>query len=129
MTKRLEFYRCKICGNTVQVLLNGEGELVCCGEQMELLSPKTVDEMKEKHVPIFMRGDKNTISVKVGSELHPMTDEHYVMFIETISADKNKISIEYLYPSMPPEIFSNINEDIALEYCNIHGLWEGKNND
>lgn len=129
MTKRLEMYRCKICGNFVQVLLNGEGELVCCGEPMELLNPKTIDVMKEKHVPKFIRHDNGAISVRVGSELHPMTDEHYIMFIETVSSDKNKITIEYLYPLMSPEIFSNINDGTALEYCNIHGLWEGKNND
>jgi len=31
-----EVYRCEICGNVVQVLEVGGGELVCCGEPMVL---------------------------------------------------------------------------------------------
>ena len=29
-----EVYRCEICGNTVEVIQNGAGTLVCCGEAM-----------------------------------------------------------------------------------------------
>ena len=31
-----QVYRCEICGNVVQVLEDGGGELVCCGEPMVL---------------------------------------------------------------------------------------------
>ena len=37
MTEKLELYKCSVCGNLVQVLLNGVGELNCCGQPMELL--------------------------------------------------------------------------------------------
>ena len=30
-----ERYRCNICGNEVEVIKAGGGELVCCGEPME----------------------------------------------------------------------------------------------
>jgi len=33
-----EKYRCNICGNEVTVTKAGGGELVCCGEPMELLA-------------------------------------------------------------------------------------------
>lgn len=33
-------YRCNICGNEVIVTKVGGGTLVCCGEEMELISPK-----------------------------------------------------------------------------------------
>jgi desulfoferrodoxin-like iron-binding protein len=30
-------FRCNICGNEVEVIKAGGGELVCCGEAMELM--------------------------------------------------------------------------------------------
>jgi desulfoferrodoxin-like iron-binding protein len=33
-----EKYRCNICGNEVTVTKSGGGTLVCCGEDMELVS-------------------------------------------------------------------------------------------
>jgi desulfoferrodoxin-like iron-binding protein len=33
-----EKYRCNICGNEVSVTKVGGGTLVCCGEDMELIS-------------------------------------------------------------------------------------------
>lgn len=32
-----EVYKCSICGNVVEVKEAGGGELVCCGQPMELL--------------------------------------------------------------------------------------------
>jgi desulfoferrodoxin-like iron-binding protein len=37
MTKIGETYRCEICGNVVEVLEEGGGQLVCCGEAMKLI--------------------------------------------------------------------------------------------
>ena len=39
MTEKLELYKCHICGNLIQVILNGVGELVCCGNPMGHLTP------------------------------------------------------------------------------------------
>jgi desulfoferrodoxin-like iron-binding protein len=38
MTKKGEIYVCEICGNKVQVLETGGGTLVCCGQDMTLVS-------------------------------------------------------------------------------------------
>ena len=38
MTKKGEVYLCEICGNKVQVLEVGPGTLVCCGEDMKLVT-------------------------------------------------------------------------------------------
>ena len=35
MAKFKEIYKCEICGNIVEVLHEGQGVLVCCGEEME----------------------------------------------------------------------------------------------
>jgi len=29
-TERLQVYKCEVCGNIVEVVHNGVGELVCC---------------------------------------------------------------------------------------------------
>jgi superoxide reductase len=38
MTEKGQIYKCDICGNVVSVLEAGDGDLVCCGENMRLLS-------------------------------------------------------------------------------------------
>lgn len=129
MTERLELYRCDICGNLVQVILSGEGELVCCGEPMKLVKGKHQEEMKtEKHVPVFKVNDDNKNIVQVGSILHPMEKEHYIMFIETISQDKNHLELQYLHPGDKPEMIleNKFGKTLAYEFCNLHGLWEGE---
>lgn len=129
MTQRLELYRCSVCGNLVQVILEGKGELVCCGEPMKLLNPQTEEEGKtEKHVPVFIKQDENEEIIQVGSIPHPMEESHYIMFIEAISDDKNRLELKYLYPQEEAKMFIKEGGErvCALEYCNLHGLWEGK---
>lgn len=123
MTEKLEIYKCNVCGNIVQVLVSSFGSLVCCGQEMEHLVPKNVDEYAEKHVPVTEQKENGETVVVVGSEMHPMSDEHYIVMIEAISKDKNKVELEFLYPSMKPQMLTNIADATALEYCNIHGLW------
>lgn len=129
MTKKLEMYKCGVCGNFVEVVLSGIGELVCCGQPMNLLKPNTTDAATEKHVPFFVKKD-NELDVRVGSVLHPMTDEHYIQFIEVVSEDERYVKRKYLYPTEEP-IFPlkwyDIGTLTAREFCNIHGLWEAKN--
>ena len=40
MTKVGEVYKCEICGNIVDVLHEGAGQLVCCGQPMKLIKKK-----------------------------------------------------------------------------------------
>ncbi len=128
--ERLDLYRCEICGNLVEVILSGEGELVCCGQPMKKLDAKTQENaMLEKHVPVFVKNQDNGNEVRVGEVLHPMTDEHYIMFIETISEDKNNAQLQYLYPGDEPKMIlqEKLGKTYAREFCNLHGLWEGNN--
>ena len=73
MTKKLEMYKCDVCGNFVEVVLSGVGELVCCGQPMNLLKANTTDAAQEKHVPFFVKKDAE-LEIKIGSVAHPMTD-------------------------------------------------------
>ena len=55
MTEKLQLYRCNICNNLVEVLIEGKGELVCCGQPMELITEHESDvkELNDKHVPVI----------------------------------------------------------------------------
>jgi superoxide reductase len=124
MTERLQVYRCEICGNIVEVLHEGQGELVCCGEPMKLLVEGAVDAAKEKHVPVVEK-TAGGIKVRVGSVPHPMEEKHYIEWIEVI-ADGTAYR-QFLKPGDAPEAAFDIQADgiTAREYCNIHGLWKG----
>lgn len=123
MAKQLGIYKCEICGNIVEVLHAGDGELVCCGQPMKLMAENTVDAAKEKHVPVIEKTDKG-ILVKVGSVAHPMEDKHYIEWIELLA--DGKAYRQFLKPGGKPEALFTIKADKveAREYCNLHGLWK-----
>ena len=124
MTERLQVYKCEVCGNIVEVLHEGEGELVCCKQPMKLLVENTVDAAKEKHVPVVEKTAEG-IKVKVGSVAHPMEEKHYIEWIEVIA--DGKAYRQFLKPGDTPEATFNIAAEqvTAREYCNLHGLWKG----
>ena len=123
MAEQLEIYKCDACGNIVEVLHGGGGELVCCGESMKLFVENTFDAAKEKHVPVI---EKTTdgFKVTVGSVAHPMEAKHYIEWIEVIAGGKTYR--QFLKPGDKPEATFCIDADqvTAREYCNLHGLWK-----
>jgi len=123
MTGRKQVYRCGICGNIVEVLHAGEGELVCCGQPMELLQEKTADVGQEKHVPVVETAGGGT-KVKVGDVPHPMEEKHYIEWIEVVTDDESLR--QFLKPGNSPEAGFEVGGKrvVAREYCNIHGLWK-----
>ena len=123
MAKRLEVYKCGVCGNIIEVLHGGKGELVCCGKPMNLLVENTVDAAKEKHVPVIEKVDGG-VKVKVGEVAHPMEEKHWIEWVEIIA--DGKTYRQYLNPGEVPEAIFNVTADqiTAREYCNIHGLWK-----
>ena len=125
MAVKLEVYKCAVCGNIVEVLHGGDGQLVCCGKPMEKLAAKTADVGKEKHVPVIEKIEGG-IKVKVGSIPHPMEEKHYIEWIE-ILAD-GRVYRQFLNPGQAPEAIFNVQARsiTAREYCSIHSLWEGK---
>jgi superoxide reductase len=124
MAERLEVYKCDVCGNIVEVVHGGGGELVCCGEPMKLLVENTVDAAKEKHVPVIEKVEGG-VKVKVGDVPHPMEEKHYIEWIEIIVGDK--ADRQFLNPGEAPEAFFKTDAEnvTAREYCNLHGLWKG----
>ncbi|MDD4179496.1 MAG: desulfoferrodoxin [Candidatus Margulisbacteria bacterium] len=122
---RLEVYKCSVCGNMVEVIHVGGGELVCCGKPMVLQIENTVDAAKEKHVPVIEK-DGNGYLVKIGAVPHPMEEKHYIEWIELI-VDGSAYR-KFLKPGDKPEAFFELTgaNITAREYCNLHGLWSVK---
>lgn len=123
MAKRLQIYKCEVCGNIVEMMHGGKGDLVCCGEKMKLFDEKTADSTTEKHVPVVEKIDGG-FKVTVGSTLHPMEEKHYIEWIQIIA--DGKTYRQFLNPGDAPEAVFKIDADkvTAREYCNVHGLWK-----
>lgn len=120
MVERKEVYKCEICGNIVEVVHEGGGILICCGQPMKLQKENEVDASQEKHVPVI-KGKK----VKIGSVKHPMTAEHYIEWIEATSED-GQVAKVFLKPDSKPEAKFSFKVISARAYCNLHGLWKSK---
>ncbi len=123
MSERGQVYKCALCGQIVEVLHGGEGELVCCGEAMKRMVENTVDAAKEKHVPVIERV-ADGVWVRIGSVAHPMEEKHFIEWIDLVA--DGKFYRQYLNPGDKPEAFFAVKGATlaAREYCNLHGLWK-----
>ena len=123
--KTRDIYRCKTCKLQLEVTAGANEQIpVCCGTQMELQTPNTVDAAKEKHVPVVEECDGG-ILVKVGSVPHPMTEDHYIEWIEVING--SYVNRFHLKPGDLPQaafFVPNGPRLIIRESCNKHGIWE-----
>lgn len=130
MTEKKQIYKCSICGNIVEVLHTGVGELVCCGEAMNLIISKEKEEGTEKHLPVVQEiianvcSDKDGFKIKVGEVEHPSEENHYIEWIEINTID-GKSGKKFLKPGDKPEAVFQVRTEIESVriYCNIHGLW------
>lgn len=123
MIQMRQVYKCEVCGNMVEVIHNSGGTLVCCGQNMTLVTENTQDAAVEKHIPVVEKTE-NGVLVKIGAVPHPMLDSHYIEWIEVQT--ENKVYRTYLKPGQKPEAEFMISEEITVvrEYCNVHGLWK-----
>lgn len=122
MAKRNEVYKCEQCNNIVEVIVPTDNEL--CG--FKQLKENTTDAATEKHVPVVEKIEGG-YRVTVGEVEHPMTEAHYIQFIELIT-DNNEVLRKYLTPTDKPvaEFKTDAKNVYAREYCNLHGLWRSK---
>ncbi len=133
MTKEKQIYRCNICGNIVEVLHSGVGELVCCNQKMELLKEIEEDTGVEKHLPVIKEippktcQGKDGFKISVGEKEHPSEKDHYIEWIEINTAD-GKSGKKFLAPGDVPivDFYTRIEVKSIRVYCNIHGLWKKK---
>lgn len=112
-----------ICGNTIEMIEAQQPNVVCCGQEMNLMQEKTEDQGQEKHVPIVEEGEK--VKVTVGEIEHPMEENHFIELVELIKDDK-VIAGKWLSPGMKPvaEFCTEETNVNARIYCNVHGAWK-----
>jgi superoxide reductase len=123
MTEVNQIYKCNVCGNILELVHNGAGELVCCGQPMELKQEKNEEEGTEKHKPVIERTDTGVI-VKVGETPHPMESEHYIEWIEVITEHRTYRKRLDIDQEPWAEFFLQAEHIQARAYCNVHGLWK-----
>lgn len=123
MAKQLQVYKCELCGNIVEMLHGGDGELVCCGQPMKLYVENTVDAAKEKHVPVIEKV-AGGFRVNVGAVDHPMEQKHFIEWIELIA--DGKAHRQFLKAGDKPEATFLVDavHVAARGWCNLHGLWK-----
>ena len=92
---------------------------------MKEIIPGTVDASHEKHVPVY-EVNGNVVTVKIGSEAHPMIEAHYIPWVALESKFGNQRKT--LSPGNAPEVsFALVEGDevkAVYAYCNLHGLWK-----
>ncbi len=125
MTKTNEVYKCMVCGNIVEMVHSGAGELVCCGKLMNIQTENIVEAATEKHIPVIEKTG-NKLKITVGEVNHPMEESHFIEWIEVIT--KEGVFRNNLTPSDEPVAEFEINTDdfVVRAYCNLHGLWSNK---
>ena len=125
MAEKLEVYKCEGCGNIIEVLHGGPGDLACCGTPMKLMKEGTVDAAKEKHIPVIEK-TADGYKVTVGSVAHPMEEKHFIEWIELIADGKSYR--QFLAPGQAPEAEFCVKAETftAREYCNLHGHWKAE---
>jgi len=126
MTERNQVYKCDICGNIVEVIHAGKGQLVCCGQPMTPMELKVTEEGGyEKHLPVVEK-DGNKYTVTVGSVEHPMLEAHWIEWV--VLDTESGVLRRYLNPGEKPVAVFKTKEKVlqAREYCNLHGHWSTK---
>jgi len=118
-----QVFKCDICGNVVEMLYDGNTPVSCCGQPMISLVAESKEESKEKHVPVITKTPEGLL-VKIGSTPHPMTQEHYIVWVELVVGDE--VYRRQLKPGMKPELLFRVHgEDVKVRcYCNLDGMWK-----
>ncbi|MCL2061668.1 MAG: desulfoferrodoxin [Firmicutes bacterium] len=119
-----KFALCAHCGNLVGMIQDASVPLVCCGQEMKVLTPHTAEAGVEKHLPVVSLS-YDSAHVKIGSLPHPMEEAHHIsfVFVETQNGGQRK----RLSVGDKPEVAFSFIDDKPLAvyaYCNLHGLWK-----
>ncbi|MBR6813340.1 MAG: desulfoferrodoxin, partial [Tidjanibacter sp.] len=113
-----KFYKCNICGNVIEKVVDSKVPVVCCGQKMEELIPNTVEASGEKHIPVVTFLDDNTIKVEVGSVHHPMLPEHHISFVY-VETDHGGIRVDLKDEPVAVISLGNAKPVAVYEYCNL----------
>jgi DNA-binding XRE family transcriptional regulator/desulfoferrodoxin (superoxide reductase-like protein) len=111
--KKVKFYVCPNCGNTMTV--TGDPEISCCGRKLVPLIPKPTDEFHKLTVEEVEDDYYITFT-------HEMSKTHYLSFVAYVAYDK--VFLIKLYPEQSGEVrFPKMYGGNIYFCCNQHGLW------
>lgn len=120
----MKFYRCKTCGKLVTAREN-ENPVCCGGTDFEEIIPNTTEAATEKHIPVLSR-EGQTVTVTVGSVLHPSLENHYIEWI--LLETKGGAECRELKPGDEPiaQFYVAEDDEVTAAYasCNLHGIWK-----
>ena len=119
-----KFFICKHCGNLVGMINASGVAMMCCGQKMTAIEPGTVEASAEKHIPVA-KVNGNVVEVTVGSVLHPMVEEHSILWVY-LQTDKGGQRKCLEVGKAPTVTFALADEKpvAVYAYCNLHGLWK-----
>ena len=126
MCENSKFYICERCGNLVGMINASGVNMVCCGQKMTKLEAGVVEASREKHIPV-VTVNGNLVTVTVGSALHPMAEEHSILWVY-LQTDKGGQRKCLEVGKEPTVTFALADEKpvAAYAYCNLHGLWKAE---
>lgn len=122
---RPKFYACEKCKTVIEVISGDRQEYSCCGIALKELVPNTSEGAHEKHLPVVEQSG-NTITVKVGSIFHPMSEEHSIEWVY-LKTQKGCQRVCLSTDTAPEAVFKLAEGDTpvaAYAYCNLHGFWK-----
>lgn len=93
--------------------------------------------VEQKHAPLLLlpekikSGENFELTVTVGEVLHPMSPAHYIQYVEVLAGNEPAGRVEFAAGfNLPKATFSlRLDRPVTLvvrEYCNLHGLWESR---
>lgn len=113
--------KCNKCGALVKIFKDCTCDncgIKCCGEELKIVKPNSVDAAIEKHVPEYeIYGEEIKVNVK-----HVMEDDHYIEWISYVY-DKNEQIVYFKPGEEPTTTFKYVKGAILYSYCNKHSLW------
>lgn len=121
-----KFFKCATCGNVVVKVVDSGITPFCCGAEMTEIVPGMTDGSMEKHLPVVEYLKDGSFKVRIGSQPHPMGQDHHICFIY-LETEKGG-HLKYLDLDKPAEAVFTCCQDetptAIYAYCNVHGLWK-----
>jgi len=112
--RRLRFYVCPSCGNTV--FMSGGGNLSCCGRRLQPLTPRPMDEAHR----ITLTPSDGELYITFP---HPMEKGHHIRFVAHVNWDR--VLLVRLWPEQSGELRMPFCRGGKFYVCcSRDGLWE-----
>lgn len=111
--KKLKFYTCAQCGNTVTA--TAEAAVSCCGKKLAAMVPVKAQEGEKLSVEKI----ENDYFITAD---HPMTKAHYITFVALLTGDSVLLRKQYPEWDLQTRI-AQLGHGMLVWHCTQHGLF------